>query len=299
MAKVRAGKGRWPLAVGHLAVSSLASIRIATGEEANHMRSNFMRFLAVTAVALVAASSAACSSSTPSGSSSTPSGSSSTPSASPFAGKTPAQVLAMAKAAALAKGSVRIIGDDNNAPWGTAHWVVDAGTPQGKEIAAGSVNCTFLQTSAQMAYLRGDAPCLELNLQFPQHEATKYAGQWIAVPSSSSKYWSLVSGEDYSSIITGTIPSAPLRFTKPTTIDGKSVIGISGGLGQGAPSSAGTNVWYIPTAAPYLPIAWVIQRTQSNGKAWTTSGHMSNYGESVVVTAPAHSIPISSIPGTS
>jgi len=246
-------------------------------------RSNFMRLLAVTALAVVAATSAACSSSTSS--------------ASPFAGKTPRQVLAMAVNTALAKKSVHVAGDDN-APWGIVHWVSDAGTPQGKQIVAGSFTCTALVMSAQVAYLRGDATCLEVNLQFPRHEATKYAGRWIAVPSSSSEYASLVSGETDSSFMTGVIPWAPLRFTKPTTIGGKSVIGISGGLGPNA-GAVGTNVLYVSTAAPYLPVAFVVHGTDSNGKPLTSSGHMSNYGESVVVTEPAHSIPISSIPGTS
>jgi len=251
------------------------------------MRSNFMRVLAVAALALVAASSAACSSSTPS--------------ASPFAGKTPAQVLAMATAAALAKGSVHVVGDDNIGGFGTAHWVTDAGATQGKQIVTGSAgNCTTLILSAQVAYFRGDATCLENYLQFPGHEATKYAGQWIAVPSSSSDYEGLVAAQTDSSMINvGLTPSEPLRFTKPTTIDGKSVIGISGGLGSYSAPSAGTQVLYISTAAPYLPVAYVLSGTQSNGKPLTSSGHMSNYGESVVVTEPAHSILISSIPGTS
>ena len=257
------------------------------------MRSNFMRLLAATALALVAASSAACSSSTPSGSSGTPS-------ASPFAGKTPAQVLAMATAAALAKGSVHVVDDDNIGGVGTVHWVTDAGTPQGKQIGAGSIgNCTILVTSAQVAYLRGDATCLENTLGLPPQEATTYAGRWIAVPSSSSDYSGLVTGVTDSSMMTGVTPSAPLRFTKPTTIDGKSVMGISGGLGPYATGSVGTQVLYISTAAPYLPVAFVLHGTQSNGKPLTSSSHMSNYGESVVVTEPAHSIPLSSIPGTS
>jgi hypothetical protein len=257
------------------------------------MRSNFMRLLAVTALTLVAASSAACSSSTSSGSSSTPS-------ASPFAGKTPAQVLAMATAAALAKGSVHVVDDDNIGGVGTMHWVTDAGTPQGKQIGAGSIgNCTILVTSAQVAYVRGNATCLENTLQVRPHEATTYAGQWIAVPSSSSEYAGLVTGVTDSSMMTGVTPSAPLRFTKPTTIDGKSVMGISGGLGPYATGSVGTQVLYISTAAPYLPVAFVLHGTQSNGKPLTSSSHMSNYGESVVVTEPAHSILISSIPGTS
>ena len=206
----------------------------------------------------------------------------------------------MATAAALAKGSVHWVADENVGGV-TTHWVTDAGTTQGKQIGTGSItgNCTILVTSAQVAYFRGDTACLEEGFQFPGQEATKYAGQWIAVPSSSSGYGDLVTGLTASSNMTGATPSAPLRFTKPTTIDGRSVIGISGGLGPFATGYVGTQVLYISTAAPYLPVAVVLHGTQSNGPPMTSSAHMSDYGESVVVTEPAHSIPISSIPGTS
>jgi hypothetical protein len=119
------------------------------------------------------------------------------------------------------------------------------------------------------------------------------------VPPSSPGYGNLVAGVNDSSVMTGVTPSAPLRFTRPATIDGKNVVGISGGLGPYATRSVGTQVLYISTAAPYLPVACVLHGTQSNGKPLTSSIHMSNYGESVVVTEPAHSIAVSSIPGTS
>ena len=61
----------------------------------------------------------------------------------------------MATAAALAKGSVHWVADENIGGVGTVHWVDDAGTSQGKEIVAGSFTCTLFVMSAQVAYARG------------------------------------------------------------------------------------------------------------------------------------------------
>jgi len=163
------------------------------------------------------------------------------------------------------------------------------------------VSGTVLVVSTQMEYAKGDATFLEQDLQVSQDEATKYAGQWIAVPSSSSDYAALALGLTISPLLPRQAPSAPLRFTKPTTIDGKSVVGVSGNFDTPEREAGwvGTQVLYISTAAPYLPIEMTQHGTIGNGETLTDASHMSDYGESVVVTAPANSIPISSIPGTS
>jgi hypothetical protein len=203
----------------------------------------------------------------------------------------------MSKAAVLAKGSVHVVEDDNFS--GTTEQIItDAGTSQGRQVITSSTgNFTILLASPQMAYVQGDATFLEQNFQMSQEEATKYAGQWIAVPSSNSSFAPFVTFLTVSSIMTGAPPSAPLRLTKPTSIDGKSVVGVSGGLGPYEPSGHyGTQVLYISTVAPYLPASVVLHGTNGNAATETATDHMSDYGESVSVTAPADSIPISSIP---
>jgi hypothetical protein len=229
------------------------------------------------------------------------SGKSSSTSSNGLSGKSPAQVLAMAKAAALAKGSMRWV-EDVKIGGGIEHfvYVTDAGVTQGKQIITGSIGSgTELLVSAQMAYAKGDATFLAYNLQVPQDEATKYAGRWIAVPSSSSEYAGLAAGLTASPLPPRLAPSAPLRFTKPTTIDGKSVVGVSGAFDTPEREAgwSGTQVLYISTAAPYLPVELTQHGTMSNGVTITDANHTSRYGESVVVRAPANSIQISSIPG--
>ena len=223
--------------------------------------------------------------------------SSSLSSARPFTGKTPAQVLAIADAAEVAKGSVHIVEADSIGG-STFQLVTDAGTSQGKQILTRSTigNATFLVVSAQMAYVKGDATYFEQNFSMSQGEAAEYAGQWIAVPSS-SQYYALIAEElTVSSVITEQTPSAPLSLAKPTTVDGKSVVGVSGGL-TGAPSGyTGTQVLYISTMTPYLPVSVVAHGTNAANQTLSFREEYSHYGEHVSVTAPARSIPISSIP---
>ena len=257
-------------------------------KERYHVKSNSMRFPVVILLGLVAAISAACSSNTSS--------------ATPFAGKTPAQVLAMAHAAALAKGSQHWVEDVKIGSGTSLQFVTDAGTPQGKQTITGTSGTgTVLLVSAQMAYAKGDATFLEQNLQVPSDEASTYAGRWIAVPSSSPSFGGLTLGLTVPPLLPREAPSAPLRLTKLTTIDGKSVMGVTGGFdtSEAAEGWVGTQVLYISTVAPYVSIAMTQHGTMAGGATITDSNHTSDYGESVVVTAPSGSIPISSIPGTS
>jgi len=74
-------------------------------------------------------------------------------------------------------------------------------------------------------------------------------------------------------------------LTKPTTMNGRSVVGISGGLGQGFSGSpfTGSETLYVSTSAPYLPVEVVDQLT-ANGKSGTETDIFSDWGESVTVT---------------
>jgi len=216
-------------------------------------------------------------------------------SANPFSGKTPAQVLAMSRVAALAEGSVHVV-ENNTFDGMPGHVVTSAGTTQGRQVLTGPYtgNATILLASARVLYVRGNVTFLG-GYRMTQEEATKYADKWIAIPSSSPYFAGTASFLTVSSVMTGVTPSAPLGFTKPKTFAGKRVVGISGGPGPYTPSgSIGTQVLYISTAKPYLPVALVAHITLSAG-ALSFTDTFSRYGARVAVKAPANSIPISSI----
>jgi len=211
----------------------------------------------------------------------------------PFSGKTPAQVLAIAEAAALAKGSVHWV-ERGTLGSGSFEYVTDAGSSQGKQtVRSATGNGTILLVSPQMAYVNGDVVFMSF---LPDGDAIKYSGKWIALPSSNSAFEGYTLGLAMSSIFPGATPSAPLSFTKPTTFGGKRVVGISGSfdLPEHAQGAFGTQVMYVSTVAPYLPVGYT-QRGTLDGGSLIEATRMSRYGESVSVAAPANSIPVSSI----
>ena len=229
------------------------------------------------------------------------------PSSPPLSSKTPAQVLTIAKAAALAKGSAHTVSDMTlvghinviGPTFLTMHSVYDSGKAQGRQVLTGSAgNATFLLLSPPMGYVQGDASYLEQNFNMGLSDAAKHAGQWIAIPLISSSFAPAMTGLSLSSALTGMTPSGTLHLTKQTTVDGVSVIGVAGGLGPYAPNGfTGADVLYISTEAPYLPVENIDHGTNGSGGAFSTTDHLSDYGESVSVSTPAHSTPIWSVSG--
>lgn len=145
-------------------------------------------------------------------------------------------------------------------------------------------------------YVRGNAAFLEQNMDLPATDATTYAGRWIAVPSRSAAFATLALGLTLPSMLPRQAPSAPLELLAPMTIDGQRVEGIAGNFD--APEAkmgwSGRQVLYVTTASPHLPVA-LTQQGSANGGALTTSVRYSDYGQSVVVRAPADATAISSI----
>ncbi len=242
----------------------------------------------VVACALVSAISlTACSSGTSSGTNSNG-----------LSGKTPAQVVAIVKAAATAKGSVHWIAE-NCSLIGTCVTDVASGTGKQTVTTTSSGKATFV-VLPNMAYVQADATWLHDAMSFTPKSASIYSGQWMSVPSTDvTNYQNLSQGVTLESTLsnilpTGT-PATPLAFTKASTFDGKSVIGVSGAIASGT-GPTGSQVLYVSTAAPYLPVADV-QHETVNGKTGTGTARYSDWGKPISVTAPANAIPFSTVNG--
>jgi len=150
-----------------------------------------------------------------------------------------------------------------------------------------------------VAYLQGDANYLQNSLGLTASGASTYAGRWIAFRSSDNGYEQVAGGDTLSTALTAT-PTGSLTMTKATMVDGKSVVGISGGLPADATQGGitGSEVLYVSDTLPYLPVrlvAHVHQGTQSGTSLVT----FSYWGEGVSVTAPSNSSPVSSISSAS
>jgi hypothetical protein len=76
----------------------------------------------------------------------------------------------------------------------------------------------------------------------------------------------------------GATPPAPLGYTKSKIFARKRVVGITGGPGPYAPSgSKGTQVLYVSTTRPYLPVALVGHLTFVGGGSMSYTDTFSRY----------------------
>lgn len=211
-----------------------------------------------------------------------------------LAGRSAAQVLAMTTAASKRQGSVHMTESDKPTGSGT----YDVGSTRGMQtITDGSEGNASLLVLPGIAYLKGDAEFLETQVGLSVSNASLYAQRWISfVPNDSAyDYQQLVAGDTLGSALSESTPSGRLTLTSQRSVDGQSVVGLSGGLGALTPSGAkGTEILYVSTVAPYLPVEFVLSGTYE-GQAVNTTLTFSDWGEPISVTAPSGATPESSI----
>ena len=211
-----------------------------------------------------------------------------------LAGKSASQVLAETMAAAKRQGSVHLAESDKPTGGGT----YDVGPNRGRQtISQGSEGNATLLVLPGIAYLKGDTEFLQSQLGLSISNASLYQQRWISfVPSDTAyDYQQLVAGDTLSSALSESTPSGRLTLTSDRTVDGQSVVGVSGGLGALSPSGAkGSEILYVSTVAPYLPVEFVLSRTYE-GHSGRTILTFSDWGEPISVAAPSGATPASAI----
>ncbi len=212
-------------------------------------------------------------------------------------GKSAKQVWALAAAAANAEGSVHLVvkpffccGDTN--VFGTSGVLVtDAGQSEGMQsISSGGIygHGTILVVPG-MAYVQGDAHWTSMIMTLP----SSYAGKWLAMSPSTPNYSSTVNGVTLSTLLSSEKPAGRLAVRPETAINGKKLIGLSGGIipADWPADVKGSAVIYISAVAPYLPVEAVYHITE-NGRKTIATATFSKWGEPISVTAPASSVPL-------
>ena len=211
-------------------------------------------------------------------------------------GKSAEQVWALAVAAAESKGSVHMVEKPflccgaTNVFGKNGELVTDDGQSEGSQtVSSGGMygQAMFLVVPGT-AYMQGDTSWTTLIWSWPSF----YAGKWIAIPSSNSNYQSALYGVTLGTLLSAEKPTGHLTLTPKTTIRGKKMVGVSGGMvTTDWPSDVkGSVVVYVSAVAPYLPVESVFHVTE-NGHKTTVSDTFSNWGEPISVTAPASSVP--------
>jgi hypothetical protein len=214
-----------------------------------------------------------------------------------LAGKSANEVLAATMIGARQRGSVHMLESDKPSGGGT----YDVGANEGRQtISDGNEGNATLLVLPGMAYLKGDAAFLQNQLGTSIASASRYAQQWISFQPSYANYAALVEGDTLASALTEATPVGHLSLTSVMTIDGQNVVGVSGGVPADVlPASAkGSEVLYVSTVAPYLPVELAVSGTY-NGQSADSTLTFSDWGERISVVAPSGATPSSALSSSS
>jgi hypothetical protein len=212
-----------------------------------------------------------------------------------LSGKTAAQVLAVTVAAAEAQGSAHLDNTNTTGPAGGGTYDVSAREGE-QTVTGGTQGNAVLLTVPGHAYLKGDAAFLQSSFGFPASVASSYAGKWISFVPSDPGYQQVVNGDTLPSALVESSPTGVLTLTPIRTIDGQTVEGVSGNLPSdiSQAGATGSQVLYVSTTAPYLPVE-VVTSGSLDGQSGTTVVTFSRWGESLAIVTPNGATPISSI----
>ncbi|MDR3647918.1 MAG: hypothetical protein P4L20_02405 [Acidimicrobiales bacterium] len=245
------------------------------------------RTVAVVVGALVAVAASSCSSS--------PGTRSATAQVGALAGKTPAQILSAATAAAKKAGTAHYV---LTAVQGKQSQTIsgDASQTQGQQTVVQSSQHIQVVYVGGVAYVQGDSGGLTSAMGMPASVAKTYADKWIAVHSSDSLFKSIVSAVTLGGTLEQLNPSGKLTLTNATTVAGKQAVGVKGGL-PGTPQSGvtGTTTLFVAASKPTVPLKF--SGTASEGSQHVVdTGTFTNWGKPLNLTAPSGAVAYSSLP---
>ncbi len=137
-------------------------------------------------------------------------------------------------------------------------------------------------------YAKFDADLIKFNYGVSDPKA---ANRWISMTKVSRYYNNLSTGIAFPSILQELQPSGTLSASSPLTVDGVSVIGITGKPNAVLGVTSGTQTLYVAIAAPFLPVEVIIKANESSVPVVLTVTPK-NWGTPVSVSAPSVFTPI-------
>jgi len=245
------------------------------------------KLVAVVISTLFAVAASSCSSS--------PSTPVSTATVGALAGKTPAQILSAANAAANKAGAAHYVltavqGKESQTITG------DASQNEGRQSVVQGTQHIQVVYVGGVAYVQGDSGGLTSAMGMTASVAKTYANKWIAVHSTDSLFKSIVSAVSLAGTLEQLNPSGKLTLTKASTVGGQQVVGVKGGL-PGTPQSGvtGTSTLFVSASKPTVPVKF--SGTASEGTQHVVdTGTFTNWGKALNLSAPAGSVAYSSLP---
>jgi hypothetical protein len=211
-----------------------------------------------------------------------------------LAARSPTQWRTAMLRAASAKRSVHYV-SSSSAPGRAIRIVADVGRGRGIQRVAltkrGQTGAATVLVVAGSAYIRGDAFTLHDYFPFTRAQAGRYAGTWISIPQTRGAYAAAAADATFASFVRDLLPSKRLTLVR-ATIAGKKSVGVRGHVRQGGVDLVETV--YAPASGSPLPFQ---EKAVVSGHPGTSLTRMSRWNEPVRLTAPAHSVPISTVVG--
>jgi hypothetical protein len=211
-----------------------------------------------------------------------------------LAAPSPKQLRAAMLKAASARHSVHYV-STSSIPGHSIKMVADVGPGRGIQritvTSQGQSGPATVLIVGRSAYIQGNAFTLHDYFPFTQAQATRYAGKWISIPSTSGAYSAVAADATFASFLSDLLPSKHLAVVR-ATIAGRKSVGLRGTVRQGSVTIAETV--YAPVGGKPLPLE---EKQVTPGHPGTGLTRMSRWNEPVHLTAPADAVPITTVVG--
>ncbi len=214
--------------------------------------------------------------------------------------KTAPALLSGALATLRSADSVHVETDQSTSQ-GALAFSDDSTASGGRQViklgTTGQVTILFI---AGVGYVQANAAGLAGVFQVPQQQADEFAGQWIALRPGEklgqSTYDDVTAGITLSSLATELAPGGAVSLGTPSTVKSQRVLTLREPVAAsaGMPATARA-VLYVTDTAPVRPVLSEV----TNAGSSDVQVYFSDWGETVHLTAPAHSVPASDVTSSS
>ncbi len=214
--------------------------------------------------------------------------------------KTAPALLSGALATLRSADSVHVETDQSTSQ-GALAFSDDSTASGGRQViklgTTGQVTILFI---AGVGYVQANAAGLAGVFQVPQQQADEFAGQWIALRPGEklgqSTYDDVTAGITLSSLATELAPGGAVSLGTPSTVKSQRVLTLREPVAASAGMPAAARaVLYVTDTAPVRPVLSEV----TNAGSSDVQVYFSDWGETVHLTAPAHSVPASDVTSSS
>lgn len=201
--------------------------------------------------------------------------------------RSPGQLLGAALSNGNARGSVHVRESAQVADR-TITFSDDVATHAGRQeiTLSTGVHAHVLIVGAR-AYVSGNRAALIRYFGFSTSAAGEIGSRWVSIPASSRSYAVVAADATLPSQLSAFALTGALSETAPTTINGRSLIGIKGNIPASGPTpSAGTATVYLSRTREPLPVA----ATYSFSNGQSAEVEFSGWGDGLALTPPPNVI---------